>query len=287
MNGRLRAALWMAGALTSFSAMALAGRAARVELPTFELMLYRSLVGFVIVVAGASVAGTLSQVRPRRMGLHLARNACHFTGQNLWFYAISVAPLAQVFALEFTTPVWVALLAPLVVAERLTRRRLLAAMIGFAGVLIVARPNPAALDPGALTAAASAIGFAGSALFTKRLTGTESITQILFWLTAMQAVMGLVCALHDGVLSLPSPATLLPVGLIGAAGLSAHFCLTRALSHAPATIVMPMDFLRLPLIAVIGMMFYAEPLDWAVLAGGLVVLGANFLNLTAPARQSR
>jgi len=283
-RGAARAAVWMLGAIVSFSSMAVAGRAVRVELDTFELMLYRSLVGFAIVLAVGGASGALGQVTTRRMGLHLIRNLSHFARQNLWVYAVALIPLAQLFALEFSSPVWVALFAPLLLGERLTRVRALAAATGFAGILIVARPDFSNPSPALFAAAGSAIGFAGSALFTKRLTRTETVLCILFWLTAMQAVFGLVCAGADGVIAWPG-ATLWPwLVLIGCAGLMAHFCLTRALTLAPAIIVMPMDFLRLPVIAVVGMLFYDEPLQAAVFLGAALIFTANLLNLRAETR---
>ncbi|MCI2398409.1 DMT family transporter [Aliiroseovarius subalbicans] len=284
-NPILTAALWMIGAIGSFSAMAVAGRAVSFELDTFELMLYRSLIGITIVLVAARLSGTLGQVNRRHMGWHFARNLSHFTGQNLWFFAVTVIPLAQVFALEFTSPLWVTVLAPFFLSERLTRTRAFAAVMGFIGILIVARPGLDSLSPGVLAAALSAIGFAGSAVFTRRLTRTESITCILFWLTVMQAVFGVICAGYDGDVTLPSAATAPWLLLIGCAGLVAHFCLTKALSLAPATVVIPIDFTRLPLIALIGMVFYDEGLDWLVFLGAAIIIGANIVNLRAEARR--
>ncbi|SPJ22346.1 DMT family transporter [Palleronia abyssalis] len=274
-----RAALWMIGAIVSFSAMAVAGRAVAFELDTFELMTYRSLIGVLLVVSVSWATGAAGQIRAQRMGLHLVRNVFHFGGQNLWFYAITVIPLAQVFALEFTSPIWVALGAPLVLAERLTRTRLISALIGFVGILVVARPDTAALGPGQLAAAGAAIGFAGSALFTRRLTRTESIVSILFWLTVLQAGFGLICAGIDGDFAIPSAVSWPWLVLIGCAGLSAHLCLTTALSLAPASVVMPIDFMRLPVIALIGMAFYGESLNAWVLLGGAIIFAANWLNI--------
>ena len=94
----LRAALWMSGAVLSLSVMAVAGRAAAFDLDTFEIMLYRSVLGLGIVLAVAGVMGRLGDIRAARLGLHAGRNLAHFAGQNLWFYAITVIPLAQVFA---------------------------------------------------------------------------------------------------------------------------------------------------------------------------------------------
>ncbi len=282
-----RVALWMTGAIGSFSAMAIAGRAVSLDHDTFELMLYRSIVGIVIVVAVAGALGRLGEVTTKNLGLHAVRNVFHFTGQNLWFYAITVVPLAQVFALEFTSPLWSLLLAPLILGERLTRTRVLFAALGFCGILIVARPFSGAADPNLLFAAASAIGFAGSAVFTRLLTRTTTIVCILFWLTVMQAVFGVICAGYDGDIALPTLRALPWLVVIGCAGLLAHFCLTNALSLAPATVVLPIDFLRLPLIAVLGMLIYGEPLDPWVFLGGGVIIAATVANMRSEHRAAQ
>jgi drug/metabolite transporter (DMT)-like permease len=281
----LQAAAWMSGAIVAFTSMAIAGRAVAVEHDTFETMLFRSIVGFVVVLIVAKAAGTLGQINTRRMGLHVMRNVSHFTGQNLWFYAITVIPLAQVFALEFTSPLWVMALAAIFLGERLTQPRVVAAALGFIGVLIVARPDTTTLDPNVLIAAAAAIGFAGSAIFTKLLTRTETVTCILFWLTAMQAIFGLTMAGYDGDIALPTAQSAPWLTLIAFAGLTAHFCLTKALILAPASIVMPIDFLRLPIIAVIGMLFYNEGLDLLVLLGGALILAGNLYMVRSESRR--
>lgn len=283
----LKAALWMSGAILSFTAMAVAGRAAAFDLDTFEIMFYRSCIGFLVVLIVSTVAGTRNQVRAQKLGLHFIRNLAHFSGQNLWFYAITVIPLAQVFALEFTSPLWVLLLSPFILGEKLTSARILAGILGFIGILIVARPSPDSINPGIITAATAAIGFALSALFTRRLTRTETITCILFWLTLMQIGFGLIAAGYDGDMALPSTQTLPWLILIGFAGLLAHFCLTSALAIAPATVVVPIDFIRLPAVAIIGALVYGEALDLWVFVGALVIFGANYWNIWMETRAKR
>ena len=279
MNNTLKAALWMIGAITAFTSMAVAGRVAASNLDTFEIMLYRSLVGLAIVLSVASFAGTLGQIRRDKLPLHIMRNAAHFTGQNLWFFAITVIPLAQVFALEFTTPIWVILLSPFLIGERITKIGEIAAAIGFIGILIVARPDPEAINAGLISAALCAIAFALTAIATRKLTQTETITCIMFFLTAIQACLGLIFAGFDGDIALPNAQTLPWVCLIGVAGLTAHFCMTKALSIAPASVVMPIDFARLPIIAVVGIMLYDEPVDALIFLGGALIFGANYLNI--------
>jgi drug/metabolite transporter (DMT)-like permease len=281
------AAMWMSGSIVSFSAMAVAGRAVAPHLDTFELMTWRSLIGLGIVLVGGWVTGSLGGIRSDRLGTHVIRNLFHFTGQNLWFLSLSLIPLAQVFALEFTSPLWVVLLSPLLLGEPITRRRGLCALAGFAGILIVARPDLGHLSPGVLLAAGSAIGFAGSAIFTKRLTRHEGVISILFWLTVMQACLAILGAGIDGDVTWPDRTTLPWLVLLGAAGIVAHFCLTRALMLAPATVVMPIDFIRLPAIAAIGAVFYAEPVDPWVILGALVICAATWVNIRAEGRAQR
>jgi drug/metabolite transporter (DMT)-like permease len=280
MTPTLRAALWMIGSIVSFSAMAIAGREVRATHDTFELMFYRSLVGLVIVVVTISATGRWRETRTERIGLHGLRNLAHFTGQNLWFLALPMIPLAQAFALEFTAPLWALLFAPLVLAERITAPRALAALIGFTGILVVTQPFSAPLTLGVLAAAAAAVGFGFTALFTRRLTRTETLAGIMFWLTLMQAVFGLVGAGIDGRMALPTAGSAPLLGLIGIAGLVAHVCLTTALRLAPATVVMPIDFTRLPLIALVGWVFYDETLSWALALGAALILTGNIINLT-------
>ena len=286
MSQTIKAVMFMSGAIVSFSAMAVAGRAISFELDTFEIMMYRSIVGICVVLILGRMFGTLGQITKRNLGTHFIRNISHFAGQNLWFYAITVVPLAQVFALEFTSPLWVLLLSPLLLNERWTQMRVLAGVMGFVGILIVTRPTGQSLNIGVIAAALSAIGFAGSAIFTKRLTRTETITCILFYLTVMQLAFGVICAGYDGDIAMPSLDTLPWLVLIGFAGLLAHFCLTTALSLAPATVVMPVDFIRLPVIAMVGMLVYAEAIDIWVFIGAAIIFTGNYMNIWSETRKA-
>ena len=284
MNPILKAAVWMLGAIASFSTMAVAGREVSFALDTFEIMLFRSAVGVIIVAFAAIAFGTWRQISREQFSLHFFRNIMHFIGQNLWFYAVTVIPLAQVFALEFTSPIWVILLSPLILGERITLVRAVAALMGFLGVLVVTRPDMAGVNVGVTMAASSAIFFAFTIIFTKRLTRTQSITCILFYLTVLQLGFGLITAGYDGDIALPNTETLPWLVLIGVAGLLAHFCITNALAIAPATVVVPIDFVRLPVIAIIGMLVYGEALDLWVLLGAGIIFAGNYLNIWSETR---
>ncbi|OUS21886.1 EamA family transporter [Rhodobacterales bacterium 59_46_T64] len=282
----LRAALWTSGAIAAFSLMAVAGRILGSTHDTFEIMAYRSLVGFLIVCAILTARGMWGQITTRRLGLHLIRNTAHFTGQNLWFYALAITPLAQVFALEFTTPLWVILLSPLFLGERFTIIKLVCVLLGLVGIWEVTQVgNPFATDSafqggaGLIAAAISAIFFATSIITTKKLTTMASVPCIMFYLTGMQALLGLACGLADGTMALPTAQTAPWLILVGAAGLSAHYCLTNALKTAPATIVAPLDFIRLPVIAVLGLVLFGEPITPSLIYGAALIFVANYINI--------
>lgn len=269
----------MTGSIAAFSAMAIATRQINGVHDTFEILAYRSVVGFLIVVSSGLALGQISRIRRDRLGGHVLRNLCHFTGQSLWFWAVTMIPLAQVFALEFTSPIWVILLSPLLLGERLTRAKLVAAAFGFTGVLVVARPDFGHPDLGVLAAAGAAVFFAATALMTKRLTKDEAVIGILFWLTLMQSGIGFAAVLADGVMTLPTLATLPWLALIGIAGVTAHLCLTTALSLAPASQVVPVDFARLPVIAAVGAVYYAEPVESALFLGAALIFTGIWITL--------
>lgn len=270
----------MLGALASFSLMAIAGREASADLDTFEIMLFRAFVGFSTVATVLALRGDLrAAFELRQPGLHLLRNIAHYAGQNLWFYAVSVIPMAQLFALEFTAPLWAIVLAPLVLGEAIRTRGLIAAGLGFAGIIIVAQPGSATLSPHLIAGALCGIGFALSALLTRKLTRHVSLPQILLWMTIIQMGLGLIGAGYDGDITLPSSQSLPWILVIGVAGVNAHFCLTAALKLAPAGVVMPIDFARLPVIAILAAWIYGETLDPLVFAGAALIIAGNAINL--------
>lgn len=287
MSDLTRGAIWMIGAILSFTTMAIAGREALATYDTFELMTYRSALGVFIVCTLLTVTKRWHQVRRDRFGQHVIRNGAHFIGQNLWFLAVSLAPLAQVIALEFTSPIWLILLAPFLLREPLTRARMAAVVLGFLGVLFVARPDATDVSLGTLAAATCAIFFAITNIATKRLTRHEATASIMFWLTTMQLVFGLVMVGWDGEIA-PLQADMLPyLFLVGIAGLSAHYCLTTALSLAPAATIIPIDFARLPLVALLGWVLYGEHLNMGLIIGGSMILAGNYINIVSSRQQEK
>lgn len=271
-------AIWMCGALFSFAGMALAVREALHVIPVFEILFFRSLIGIIIITAIALTRSQkLAVLRSRQINKQILRSVIHFFGQWTWVLAIGLLPLASVFAIEFTAPIWTAILAVLFLGERVTKARVLSITLGFIGVLIIIRPGINSISLGLIAALSAAIAFAGTYVLTRSLTKTDTPIAILFWMSALQLPLGLASALPTWVT--PTSTTILPLLLIGLLALSAHYCLSSALQLADATLVIPFDFLRLPLIAILGYLLYDEVFDPLIIVGGLLILCGTYINL--------
>ena len=272
-----RAAAWMAGWLSSMLVIAVAGREAQRELHVFQIMLMRSVIGLFMLWPLVRAAGGWSAMRTTRLGLHVVRNSVHYGGQFAWFYALTLIPLAQVVSIEFTMPIWVAGLAAIFLGERLDAWKICAVALGLVGVAIIVGPDTGAVQAGQWIALAAAIGFGVSVIMVKSLTRTESVVAIIFWMLVIQSAIGIAPALATW--RTPSAHVWPWILLIAFVGTFSHYCMARAMLHADASVVVPMDFLRVPLTAAAGWLLYNERIDrWTVLGAALILIG-NLLNL--------
>jgi drug/metabolite transporter (DMT)-like permease len=271
------AALWMAGWLALMLIIAIAGREAMRELNVFQLMLIRSGIGLCLLYPLIYRSGGFAVVKTSRLPQHIARNSIHFCAQLGWFYALTLIPIGQVVAIEFTMPIWTAILAATFLGERITVWKLAAIVLGLVGVIVIVRPATGEINPGQLIALAAAIGFGISIAMVKSLTRTEQTLAIIFWMLAVQAAASLLPALY--VWTWPSLSTWGWGIVIAFCGTFSHYCMARALLHADATVVIPMDFLRVPLTAAAGWLIYSERLDAFTLLGAALILTGNLLNL--------
>jgi drug/metabolite transporter (DMT)-like permease len=282
------AALWMAGWLAQMLMIAIAGREAMHELNVFEVMEVRSILGLVMLSPLIYVNGGLAAMRTSRPLHHIGRNLVHYAGQIGWFFALTLIPLGQVVSIEFTMPIWTAILAASFLAERMTFGKIAAIVLGLVGVIIIVRPGTSETNPGQLIALAAAVGFGISIAMMKSLTRTETTLAIIFWMLVIQAAAGFLPALY--VWQWPSAYAFGFIVVIAFCGTFSHYCMARAMLYADATVVLPMDFLRVPLTATAGWLIYSERLDAFTLLGAALILTGNLLNLKAadpaPARVS-
>lgn len=275
-----RVVLWMLGALLSFSIMAVSIRElSRGGLSIFEILAIRSGVALLVMLSLLAARQDLRlHVVPRRMGLHLFRNTVHYASQFSWALSLTMLPLATVFALEFTMPAWTAVLAVWFLHERMTPSRLGVVVLGLIGVLVILRPGISGFNPAATLVLLAAFGYAITMITTKKLTMTETTFAIIFWMAVIQFPLSLIGSNPAAFLSLGMH-NLLPAVGVGTAGLTSHYCLSNAFRSGDATLVVPLDFMRIPLIAVVGWALYGERLDVFVLLGALIIVSGVIWNL--------
>jgi drug/metabolite transporter (DMT)-like permease len=280
-----QAALWMAGWLITTLAMTLAGRELATVLPVFVVMIMRSGIALILLSPVVFLWYRGDPVRTRRLPWHIARNLVHFAGQYCWFLALALIPIAQVIAIEFTLPLWTALLAAAFLGERLTGSRIAAVVLGLLGIFLIMGPGVASFSAGQAVALAAAMLLGSAIIITKSLTRTDSPLTIIFYMFFIQTIIGLPAAI--GVWQWP-PQELWPwILVIGIAGTFSHFCLAKAISLADATVVVPMDFLRVPLSALAGWLLYDEGVDIWLALGSTLILAGNAVNLWRAASSQR
>ncbi|MCC2524704.1 DMT family transporter [Vibrio coralliilyticus] len=274
------AAIWMTGALVSFSLMAVGARELSGHVDTFLVLFFRSLIGLIIVSLLIIKSGQFRLFRTQRMGLHTLRNVFHFGGQYGWFIGIGLLPLAEVFAIEFTVPLWTLLIACLFLGEKLNVRKVSAITFGFAGVWMIVQPGSDIVNLAAIIVLGAAIGYSVAHATTKSLSSTEHPLTILFLMCLIQFPIGLGMSLSEW--QLPSGWQWVWITVVGITALTAHFCITKAMQYAEASVVVTMDFLRLPVIAAVGIVLYSESFETSLILGALLMLCGNLLNLYSP-----
>jgi len=279
MNNSLKGSLWMVGGVFSLTLMAISGKEISLQIDTFEILFFRSVIGILIVLVVFATKGLFHEINFKQIGTHLKRNIAHFTGQNLWLYALGSITLAEVTSLEFTMPIWIVIFSFFMLNENLNKLRIISIFIGFIGVLIIIRPNIEIINLGVVCAGFSAVAFALTNIYTRKLTKTESTLTIIFFLTSIQLIFGFVTSFIDGKLDLPSSETIPWIVVLGIGGLVAHYCITTALTYAAPSVVAPIDLFRLPLVVLIGIIFYSESGDVYIYVGSLLIVLANWLNI--------
>jgi drug/metabolite transporter (DMT)-like permease len=278
----------MVGTLLSFSAMAVSIRElAWHGLNIFEILAIRSGGSLAILLGLLALRPDLRvHTLPRRLGLNFLRNTIHYAAQYLWALSLTMLPLAMVFALEFTMPAWTALLAVWLLHERMSPSRLGVVVFGLIGVLVILRPGIANVNPAALLVLLAAFGFAITMVTTKQLTMTETTFGIVFWMSVIQLPISLAGS-HPAAFMQFAAQDVLPLLGVAIAGLTSHYCLSNAFRAGDATLVVPLDFMRIPLIAVVGWALYGERLDIFVLLGALIIVAGVLWNLRAESMRAR
>ena len=254
-----------------FAAMHVVIRYLTEHMHPFEAAFFRNLFGLIFVIPWFVRYG-LAPLHTAQLHLHGLRACVNAAAMLVFFYAISITPLAQVTALGFTAPIFATVLAALILGETVRLRRWTAVAVGFAGTLIVLRPGLAEVSPGQLLVLISSVVWAFALMIIKTLGRRDSSITIITYMSLLQLPMSLVAALFvwtwPGAEMIP---WLFAVGLLGG---GAQWLMTEALRQADTSVVMPVDFCKLPWTAFLAYMAFAQVPDAFTWIGGAVIFGS-------------
>lgn len=271
----LRGAIWMVMGGLSLVIMAADIRYLVPKFSILELIFLRSVISLCLILPWA-ISGGAGVLRTRRLGLHVFRNSIHYLGNLGWFLGVILVPLADVAALQFTIPLFLVVMAALILRENIGPHRWWATAIGFMGMLVIVRPGYIPIGTGALALLMSSMFYASSQTATKILSRTDSPNLVLFYMTVIFVPISFVPALFGWVT--PGLDDVVPLLVLGITGFTAHFCMIRAFAAADASFVVPFDFLRLPMSAVIGFLLFQERPDMWTWIGASIIFASAYYN---------
>ncbi len=268
----VRGALWMVGSCVFFAILTGLIRYLSATLDPLEIVFFRNLFGMAAMLPWLMRQG-FGGLRTRRLPMHLLRAGLGLTAMTCWFSAVASMNLADAVALSFTAPLFGTVAAVVVLHEVVRARRWSAVLAGFAGAMIILRPGFHEVPPEALLVLLSALVMAVGVTMVKLLSRTESVGAIVFYMVLILTPASLVPALF--VWRTPSAEEFGLLVLLGAAATAGHLCMVRAFAIADATAVLPFDFVRLPLIALIGYLAFGQALDIWTGVGAALIIGAS------------
>lgn len=268
-NPSLQGALWMLFSAICYVVSATMLRKLGDAYTPFELTFLRSVIATVIILPMFLHQGGKLTLMPPRIGMHIWVAILSYLGILFWFVAAASMPVADFFALQFTTPLFTIAFAILFLRERADAASWIATFTGFAGVLIVLRPGIAEITIGALAALASSMGYASVNTVIKALSRTTSATTIVFYANLMLAPLALPLALWEWK---PPLLADLPI-IVGVSVLSTlgYITVTKGIMLAPARVVQPVNFMRMPFAAVAGWLIFSELPDIWTWTGAIVI----------------
>ena len=272
LSAPAQGALWMAGAAVCFSGMIVLIRLATDLLHPFQVAFFRNAFGLMFMLPWILHSG-LGVLRTRRIGAYSWRAVTGLAAMLSWFLALSMMPLAEAVSLSFTSPLFATMGAALFLGEIVRARRWTATAIGFLGVLVIVRPGLEAVTPAAMLVLLSALAGAVSALLVKSLSRTEPSRAMVTYMTLFLTPLSLVPALF--VWQAPSLTVLGIMLAVGALATVAHLMFTHAMHLADASAVIPLDYLRLPLVALLGWALFGERMDVWSWAGAAIIIAST------------
>lgn len=282
MSNAAKGALWMIAAAAALTAMAVCIR----YLPAYSvlLMIFLRNVINLVLMAPSMIRQGRSMIVTQKLGTHALRNLFLYTGNCAWFYGVTLIALADVASLQFTSPLFTAIIAAAFLGEKIGSHRMIAILVGFAGALIIIRPGVIPVNLGTVMILIAAFLYSCAHVVTKRLSDTESGSTVVFYMSITILIYSAIPAFF--VWQTPTWADMPAMIGLGVTGYATHYCITRSLAVGDASFVIVFDFMRLPFSAILGWLLFQEVLDAWTVAGALIIFAAGYYSTVREAKKT-
>lgn len=262
-------------AVISFCIVAIGVKEISTNISAIQIIFFRSFIGlFLLFVVFRKKFQELTFMKIKR---HLKRNIFHLLGQYGWVLGIVYLSLTEVTAIEFTVPIWIIIFAAIYLNEKMTRWKIVSVLICFLGVLVIVRPGFEIFNIHTIIVLFSAISYAIAHISTKKIVKTETPLDIIIIMCITQTPIAFVLSLKNW--NYPNLPDLFWLIIISIAAISAHFSLAKAFKETTIGEVITLDYVRLPILSLIGIMIYKEDFDLLLLSGALLIIVGNYINL--------
>jgi len=266
--------LWMLLSVFSFCFVAIGVKQINTNISPFQIIFFRALVGLItllIILPKKTITGSIANIKQ-----HLFRNVVHLIAQYGWVVGIVYLSLAEVTAIEFTTPIWILILAAIFLKEKITSKKTSSILLAFIGVLIILKPGLEIISYNSIVVLLSAICFAIAHTSTKKLVQSNSASDVVFIMCLTQLPISFLCTYSNW--NWPNFTDYFWLLLIGLSGIAAHFSMAKALKKEAISRLIPLDYLRLPILILVGIFFYKESFDTTIIIGGSLIFIGNYIN---------
>ena len=246
------------------------------DVPAAQAAFIRYIIGLVIMLPFMGEVFKVGFDRNDTV-LYLIRGLCHALGVILWFYAMARIPIAEVTAIGYLSPIYIAIGAAIFLGEKLATRRILAILAAFIGAMVILRPGIQAINEGQTAVLVTAPLFAVSYLLAKRLS-MQANPAVVVGMLSVFVTIGLAPFAY-AVWTPPSFIDVMWLALVAVFATVGHFTMTKALSAAPLAVTQPITFLQLVWASLVGYVIFNEKVDfWVLMGGGIIIASVSFIS---------
>ena len=270
-NKNIIGIIWMLGFMVSITIMAICIRELSYKYSSFEIQNFRNIFSIIIIYIVFLLKKNIN-LNSKQLKNNFIRNIFHFIGQSAWTWGLTVLPLATVFSLEFTMPIWAAIISILIFKEKISLNKIFFLFLGLIGTWIILVPDTRYIEFSNIIVLFSAITYAFAHNYTKELTKTDSILSILFFMSIIQLPLSFIGSIMMGNMQFNIIQEVPLILLLTVTSLLAHYSLSSALKKSDATIILPIDYIRLPIIVIIGWYYYNEIITNNVIIGSILII---------------